>query len=171
MVIGMYGGGATNGGRSAPNAAAPPATLSATTHANRFIGNSLTCPVPGVARPVASAPGSQTKSSTRRASRKPRPHYRRPQRVSVQRISLTARQHRLNFYVVLRKLIPKLQALSKCIQETSMVRFYSSVYSDDKMLIRKMSGDSAFHGTPPPNRCRTSNKNRIPRQRSRRARV
>ena len=57
-----------------------------------------------------------------------------------------------------RQLIPKLQAFSQSIQETSMLRFYSSVYSDDKMLIRKMSGDSAFHGTPPPNRCRTSNK-------------
>jgi hypothetical protein len=37
---------------------------------------------------------------------------------------------------VLRKLIPKLQAFSQCIQETSMVRFYSSIYADDKMLIR-----------------------------------
>ena len=61
---------------------------------------------------------------------------------------LTVRLHRLNFYVVLRKLIPKLQAFSKSIQETSMVRFYSSIYSDDKMLIRQMSRDSAFHGSP-----------------------
>jgi hypothetical protein len=34
-----------------------------------------------------------------------------------------------------RQLIPKLQAFSQSIQETSMVRFYSSIYSDDKMLI------------------------------------
>ena len=56
----------------------------------------------------------------------------------------------LNFYVVPRKLIPKLQACSQCIQETSMVRFYSSIYADDKMLIRQMSCDSAFHGSPHP---------------------
>ena len=42
--------------------------------------------------------------------------------------SLIVRLHRLNFYVVLRKLIPKLQAFSQSIQETAMVRFYSSVY-------------------------------------------
>src|SRR5215831_18343761 len=79
---------------------------------------------------------------------------------SVQNSSLgTGRLHRLNFYVVLRKLIPKLQAFSKCIQETSMVRFYSSVYADDIALIRQMSGDSVFHGTPHPNRCRASNEN------------
>ena len=54
----------------------------------------------------------------------------------------------LHFDVVLRKLIPKLQAFSKCIQEASMVRFYSSIYADDKMLIRQMSSDSAFHGIP-----------------------
>jgi hypothetical protein len=54
----------------------------------------------------------------------------------------------VNFDVVLRKLIPKLQALSQCIQETPMVRFYSSVYADDKTLIRQMSGSSAFHGAP-----------------------
>jgi hypothetical protein len=29
-----------------------------------------------------------------------------------------------------------------------MVRFYSSIHSDDKMLIRQMSCDSAFHGSP-----------------------
>ena len=61
---------------------------------------------------------------------------------------LTVRLHRLNFYVVLRKLIAKLQAFSQCIQETSMVRFYSSIYADDKLLIRQMSCDSAFHGIP-----------------------
>jgi hypothetical protein len=49
---------------------------------------------------------------------------------------------------MLRKLIPKLQAFSKSIQETSMVRLYSSVYADDKMLIRQMNGDSASHETP-----------------------
>ena len=57
-------------------------------------------------------------------------------------------RHRLDFYVVLRKLIPKLQAFSQRIQETSMVRFYSSIYADDKMLIWQMSCDSAFHGIP-----------------------
>ena len=61
---------------------------------------------------------------------------------------LTARLHRLDFYVGLRKLIAELQAFSQCIQETPMVRFYSSIYSDDKMLIRQMSCDSAFHGIP-----------------------
>jgi len=61
---------------------------------------------------------------------------------------LTVRPHRLNFYVVLRKLIPKLQSFSQCIQETPMVRFYSSIYTNDKMLIRQMSYDRAFHGSP-----------------------
>jgi hypothetical protein len=61
---------------------------------------------------------------------------------------LTVRLHRLNFYVVPRKLIPKLQAFSQCIQETPMVRFYSSIHADDKMLIRQMTCDSAFHGFP-----------------------
>jgi hypothetical protein len=67
----------------------------------------------------------------------------------VQRNSLlTLRLHRLNFYVVLRKLIPKLQTFPKSIQETLMVRFYSSIYADGKMLIRQMSCDSALHGIP-----------------------
>ena len=61
---------------------------------------------------------------------------------------LTLRLHRLNFYVVLRKLIPKLQTFPKSIQETLMVRFYASIYADDKMLIRQMSCDSALHGIP-----------------------
>ena len=61
---------------------------------------------------------------------------------------LIVRLHRLNFYIVLRKLITKLQAFSQRIQETSMVRFYSSIYSDDKMLIRQMSLDGAFHAIP-----------------------
>ena len=52
----------------------------------------------------------------------------------MQSSSLRAfRWHRLDFYVVLRKLIAKLQAFSQCIQETPMVRFYSSIYADDKM--------------------------------------
>ena len=72
---------------------------------------------------------------------------------------LTVRLHRLDFYVVLRKLIAELQPFSQCIQEASMVRFYSSIYADDKILIRQMS---------PPNRCRTSNEDRMLRQRSRR---
>jgi hypothetical protein len=50
--------------------------------------------------------------------------------------------------VVLRELIPKLQAFSKCIQETAVVRFYSSIDANDEMLIRQMSSDSAFHGIP-----------------------
>jgi hypothetical protein len=29
-----------------------------------------------------------------------------------------------------------------------MVRFYSSIYANDKMLIRLMFCDSAFHGSP-----------------------
>jgi hypothetical protein len=61
---------------------------------------------------------------------------------------LIVRRHRLNFHVVLRKLIPKLRAFSKCIQETPMVRFYSSIDADDKVLIRQMSCESAFHGIP-----------------------
>ena len=57
---------------------------------------------------------------------------------------LTARLHRLDFYVVLRKLIAELQAYSQCIQETPMVRFYSSIDADDELLIRQMT----FHGIP-----------------------
>ena len=63
------------------------------------------------------------------------------------------------------KLIPKLQAFSQRIQETSMVRFYSSIYADDKMLIRQMSCDSVFHRIPHRNRCRTSNEDRTCQQR------
>jgi hypothetical protein len=55
---------------------------------------------------------------------------------------------RAHFDVVPRKLIAELQAFSKSIQETPMVRFYSSIYADDKMFIRQMSCDSAFHGSP-----------------------
>ena len=66
---------------------------------------------------------------------------------------------------MLRKLIAKLQTFSQCVQETPMVRFYSSIYSDDKMLIRQMSCDSGFHGISPPNRCRASSEDRMPRQR------
>jgi hypothetical protein len=61
---------------------------------------------------------------------------------------LTVRLHRLYFYVVPRKLIPKLESFSKSIQETPMVRFYSSIYADDELLIRQMSCDGAFHGIP-----------------------
>jgi hypothetical protein len=60
----------------------------------------------------------------------------------------TARLYRLNFDIVLRKLIPKLQAFSKGIQEPTMVLFYSTIHADNKMLIRQMSGDSVFHGVP-----------------------
>ena len=56
--------------------------------------------------------------------------------------------HRLDFYAVLRKLIAKLQTFSQCVQETPMVRFYSSIYSDDKILISQMSRVSGFHGSP-----------------------
>ena len=50
--------------------------------------------------------------------------------------SLAARLHRLNFYVVLWKLIFESQALSQSIHETSMLRFYSSIKSDDVLFIR-----------------------------------
>ena len=84
----------------------------------------------------------------------------------MQRISLfTARLHRLNFDVMLRKLIPKLQAFSKSIQETSMVRFYSSIHSDDEMLIRQMSGNSVFPGVPTTSLPHIE-PDRMPRQRS-----
>jgi hypothetical protein len=63
--------------------------------------------------------------------------------------SFTAHLHRPDFYVELRKLIPKLQAFSKSIQETSMVRFYSSIYADDEMLIRKMNCDRFSWDSPP----------------------
>ena len=78
---------------------------------------------------------------------------------------LTVRLHRLNFYFVLWKLIFESQALSQRIHETSMLRFYSSVDSDDKMLLRQTSLDAAFHAIPHQNRCRTSNEDRMPRQR------
>jgi len=61
---------------------------------------------------------------------------------------MTVRARRLNFHVALRKLIAKLQAFPKCIQETPMVRFYASIHADDKMLIGQMSRESAFHGIP-----------------------
>ena len=76
----------------------------------------------------------------------------------VQSSSLrTIRLHRLNFHVVLRKLIAELQAFSQRIEKAAMVRFYCSIHADDKMLIRQMRCDSAFHGIPHANRCRTSN--------------
>jgi hypothetical protein len=69
---------------------------------------------------------------------------------SVQSSSLlTVRLHRRDFYVAPRKLTPKLQDFSKSIQETSMMRFYSSIYADNKMLIRQISCDDvlwAQHG-------------------------
>jgi hypothetical protein len=49
---------------------------------------------------------------------------------------------------VLWKLIPKLQAFSKCIQEAAMVRFYSPVHADYEMLTSQMRGDSVFHEIP-----------------------
>ncbi|MGA9765530.1 MAG: hypothetical protein WBQ49_12760 [Rhodomicrobium sp.] len=55
---------------------------------------------------------------------------------------------RAHFDVVPRKLIAKLQTFSQCVQETPMVRFYSSIYADDKMLIRQMICDSVFHWYP-----------------------
>jgi len=60
---------------------------------------------------------------------------------------LTVRLHRLNFYVALGKLIAELQGFSQCNQETPMMRFYSSIYSDE-MLITQMSRVSAFRGSP-----------------------
>ena len=73
---------------------------------------------------------------------------------SVKSSSFTARLHRSDFDVVLRKLILQMQTFSQRIHKTSMVRFYSSIYSDDIMLIRQMSRDSAFHGIPHSYRCR-----------------
>ena len=61
---------------------------------------------------------------------------------------LTARLHRLDFYVVLRKLIAELQAFSQCIQETSMVRFYSSIYADDKCSSGRWAAIALFMGFP-----------------------
>jgi hypothetical protein len=55
---------------------------------------------------------------------------------------------RAHFDVVPRKLIAELQPFPESIQETSMVRFYSSIYADDKMLVGQMSSDIAFHGIP-----------------------
>jgi len=68
----------------------------------------------------------------------------------VQSSSLfTARLHGSNFDVVLRKLIFELQAFSQGIHETSMVRFYSSVYSDDIVFIRQTTcRDGAFRELP-----------------------
>jgi hypothetical protein len=61
---------------------------------------------------------------------------------------VSARLHRVNLYDVLRKLIPKLQALSKGIEETSMVRFYSSINAYDKMPVVQIGCDNGFHGIP-----------------------
>jgi hypothetical protein len=36
-----------------------------------------------------------------------------------------------------------------------MVRFYSSIYANDEVLITQTNGNGVFHGFPPPNRCRT----------------
>jgi hypothetical protein len=79
---------------------------------------------------------------------------------------LTARSHRLNFYVVLRKLISKLQAFSQGIHKTSMVRPDSPIDPNDVVLTRQMSCDDVFHELPhtPPQ----SNEDRLSRQRSRR---
>ena len=62
---------------------------------------------------------------------------------------LAACLHRSNFDVVLRKLIFELQAFSQRIHKTSMVRPYSSVDSDDIVLIRQaMTRDDVFHELP-----------------------
>jgi hypothetical protein len=70
---------------------------------------------------------------------------------------LTARLHRVNFYLVPRKLIAKLQSFSKSIQETPMVRFYSSINPNDEMLVVPMSCDSVLHGNPHQTAAATSN--------------
>ena len=81
---------------------------------------------------------------------------------------LTARLQRLNFYVVLRKLISQLQAFYQRIQKASMVRFYSSIDSDDVVLMRQATTrEGVFHGTHPINRRRDLDEDRISRQRSR----
>ena len=56
---------------------------------------------------------------------------------------LTLRLHRLNFYVVLRKLIPKLQAFPKSIQKTPMMRFYSSIHLDPRYKRQLPTTESA----------------------------
>jgi hypothetical protein len=53
-----------------------------------------------------------------------------------------------------RVLISELQAFSQGIHKTSMMRSYSSVDTDDVVLIRQMSCDSAFQGIYPINRRR-----------------
>ena len=86
---------------------------------------------------------------------------------SVQSSSLLAvRLHRLNFYVVLRKLISKLQACCQCIQETSMVRFYSSIHLEDKVFI--MRRDGVLHDTTPSIAAATLNEDRMLGRRTRR---
>jgi hypothetical protein len=67
---------------------------------------------------------------------------------------ITARVHRSNFDVVLRKLIFELQAFPQRIHKTPMVRFHSSVDSNDIVLITQtMRRDDVFdelpHQSPP----------------------
>jgi hypothetical protein len=91
----------------------------------------------------------KSRNQSPRSRREPGQSHRHASSVQCGSL-LIVRLHRLDFYVVPRKLIAKLQAFSKSIQETSMMRFHSSVYSDDEMLIRHVSCDSAFHRIPPP---------------------
>jgi len=98
------------------------------------------------------------KRQLKRRHHRARPMLRSQHRISVQSSSLvSAPLHRLHFYVVLRKLIAKLQAFSQSIQETSVVRFYSPIDADDEMLSWQVICDGAFHWIPHPNRCRRSN--------------
>jgi hypothetical protein len=67
----------------------------------------------------------------------------------VQSSFYTACLHPPHFDVVPRKLISQLQPFSQRIHETSMVGFYSSVDSDDILLMRRtMTRDGVFHDTP-----------------------
>ena len=85
--------------------------------------------------------------------------------VSGKQFLLTVRLHRVNFTSCCGT-DPESAALPKCIEEPSMVRFYSSIYSDNKMLIRQMSR-VALSWDSPPNRCRASNEDRKFGKRSR----
>jgi hypothetical protein len=90
----------------------------------------------------------QTHHALSKSPKRANSNYRK---TSVLSSSLfTVRVHRSNFDVVLRKLIFELQAFSQRINETTMVRFHSSVDSND--IVLTMSRDAVFHKTPRVNR-------------------
>jgi hypothetical protein len=59
------------------------------------------------------------------------------------------RLHRYDFYIVMRKLVSKQEALSQGIQETSMVRFDSAIDANDEVFVRQASGHSGIHEVSP----------------------